>query len=64
MSFMDFKDFPIFAVENETFSNEILQVKYSHTVHVYGFETVHVLDRGIVRNLITCTCTYLHLYIV
>ena len=23
---MDFKDFPIFAVENETFSDEILQV--------------------------------------
>lgn len=26
MSFLDFKDFPIFAVENETFSNEILKV--------------------------------------
>ena len=26
MSFMDFKDFPIFAVENSTFEDELLKV--------------------------------------
>ena len=42
MSFMDFKDFPIFAVENSTFGDDLLKVCVCVCVYYYMYKYMYV----------------------